>query len=88
MMSFWEKERKGAMTHHHHSVQRVLQSRNPHERVTTRLKAEFLEMPGLRLTRQQVARLTGVDVKTATAELSALVDVGFLRVTPQGYMLA
>jgi Fic family protein len=81
-------ERRGAMAHHHHSVQRGSKFRGSHERVTTRLRAEFLEMPGLRLTRQQVARLTGVDVRTATAELSALVDVGFLRLTPQGYMLA
>ena len=76
------------MITHHHSLQHGSHARSSHERVTTRLRAEFLEMPGLRLTRHQVARLTGVDVKTATAELSALVDVGFLRLTPQGYMLA
>jgi hypothetical protein len=53
-----------------------------------RLTAEFLEMPGLRLTTQQTARLIGVDVETAKSILSSLVERGFLRVTPNGYVLA
>jgi hypothetical protein len=53
-----------------------------------RLKAEFREMPGLRLTARQTARLIGVDVETASSVLTALVDRGFLRLTANGYVLA
>jgi DNA-binding IclR family transcriptional regulator len=66
---------------------------NPPEATTTsvpalRLTAEFREMPGLRLNTQQVARLIGVDAETASSLLTALVDRGFLRQTPSGYVLA
>jgi CRP-like cAMP-binding protein len=53
-----------------------------------RLTAEFREMPGLRLTTQQTARLIGVDVETASSVLTSLVDRGFLRLTANGYVLA
>jgi hypothetical protein len=55
---------------------------------SVRLTAEFREMPGLRLTPQQTARLIGVDVETASSVLTALVDRGFLRLTTSGYVLA
>jgi hypothetical protein len=53
-----------------------------------RLTVEFREMPGLRLTTQQTARLIGVDVETASTVLTSLVDRGFLRLTANGYVLA
>jgi DNA-binding IclR family transcriptional regulator len=53
-----------------------------------RLTAEFREMPGLRLTTKQTARLIGVDVETASSLLTTLVDRGFLRLTANGYVLA
>jgi hypothetical protein len=53
-----------------------------------RLTAEFREMPGLRLTTQQTARLIGVDVETASSVLTDLVDRGVLRLTASGYVLA
>jgi hypothetical protein len=53
-----------------------------------RLTAEFREMPGLRLTTQQTARLIGVDIDTASSVLKTLVDRGFLRLTANGYVLA
>ena len=53
-----------------------------------RLTAEFREMPGLRLTTQQTARLIGVDIETASSVLKKLVDRGFLRLTTNGYVLA
>ena len=53
-----------------------------------RLTAEFREMPGLRLTPRQTARLIGVDVETASSVLTALVDRGVLRRTANGYVLA
>jgi hypothetical protein len=55
---------------------------------SARLTAEFREMPGLRLTPQQTARLIGVDVDTASSVLTALVDRGFLRRTANGYVRA
>ena len=45
------------------------------------VRAEYLEMPGLSLTIQQVQRLWGLDPVTAEAVLAALVDVKFLRRT-------
>jgi hypothetical protein len=43
-----------------------------------RARAEFLEMPGLRLTEPQAARLWSVDATLCRAVLSALVDSRFL----------
>lgn len=55
---------------------------------TIRLMAEFREMPGLRLTAQQTARLIGIDLETASTTLAGLVERGFLRRTASGYILA
>lgn len=43
-----------------------------------RVRCEFLEMPGLRLTVAQAARLWDLDHHTACALLQALVDMRFL----------
>jgi hypothetical protein len=48
-------------------------------RLVQRLRAEFLEMPGLRLTIIQARRLCGIDAGLCEAVLDALVDVKFLR---------
>ena len=53
-------------------------------RTVERLRAEFLEMPGLRLTAPQVERLCGVDQTICQAVLDALVHAKFLRVSPDG----
>jgi hypothetical protein len=45
------------------------------------IRAEYREIPGLSLTRQQVQRLWGLDLVTTEAVLAALVDVNFLRRT-------
>ena len=45
------------------------------------IRAEYLEIPGLRLTKAQVERLWGLDSVTSEALLAALVDVKFLRRT-------
>lgn len=50
----------------------------------TRIKAEFEEMPGLRLTTSQARRLCGVDEMICKAVLDALVDSGFLCVKGEG----
>jgi DNA-binding IclR family transcriptional regulator len=48
------------------------------------IRAEYLEIPGLHLTRQQVEELWGLDTLTSEALLEALVDAGFLRRTQDG----
>jgi len=45
------------------------------------VRAEYLEIPGLSLTKPQVERLWGLDAVTSEALLAALVDVRFLRRT-------
>ena len=52
--------------------------------ILERLRAEFLEMPGLRLTAEQVHRLCGVERKTCRAVLDALVDEKFLCAKADG----
>ena len=50
----------------------------------SRIRAEFLEMPGMRLTFQQVQRLCGVEPNLCQAVLDFLVDEKFLCVKPDG----
>ena len=47
------------------------------------IRAEYLEDPGLCLTRAQAQRLWGLDPVTSEALLAALVAVKFLRRTSQ-----
>jgi len=49
-----------------------------------RVRAEFLEMPGLRLTREQAQRLCGVERALLQRVLDELVDARFLCVKPNG----
>jgi hypothetical protein len=46
--------------------------------VLTRLRAEYLEMPGLRLTAEQVQRLCGIEQVMCQSVLDSLVDAKFL----------
>jgi len=46
-----------------------------------RVKSEYLEMPGLKLTSSQAARLWGLDVGVCDAVLTALVADRFLTCT-------
>ena len=48
------------------------------------IRAEYLEIPGLFLTKAQVERLWGLDAITSEALLAALIDVNFLRRTGKG----
>jgi len=54
------------------------------EVVVARIRGEFLEMPGLRLTAEQVQRLCGVEQTICRLVLESLVDGGFLCRTPDG----
>jgi response regulator of citrate/malate metabolism len=53
-------------------------------RTLARVRAEFLEMPGLRLTAAQVGRLCGLERTLCRTVLDALVDARFLRVSADG----
>ena len=55
-----------------------------HNTALTRIRAEYLEMPGLRLTLQQAQRLFGVEPPVCQMVLDALVHEKFLCVTPNG----
>jgi hypothetical protein len=48
------------------------------EQLLTRVRGEFLEMPGLRLTRDQARRLWGLDDGTCALVLDILTRRGFL----------
>ena len=49
-----------------------------------RLRAEFLEMPGMQLKPEQVRRLCGVELELCQAVLNSLVDAKFLCVCADG----
>ena len=49
-----------------------------------RIRAEYLEMPGLQLTAAQARCLFGLDSETLDAVLAALVDAKFLSQTHNG----
>jgi hypothetical protein len=50
----------------------------PDEPQLRRIRGEYLEMPGLRLTRRQAQRLWGLDEQTCLKLLQRLVDLKFL----------
>jgi hypothetical protein len=55
------------------------------QQTLARLRAEFIEMPDLRLTVKQAQKLCGVvDPSMCQALLDALVDARFLRLRPDG----
>ena len=54
------------------------------EPVVRRIRAEFLEMPGLRLTPAQATRLWGLEPDTCEAVVDVLVRREFLRRTSGG----
>jgi hypothetical protein len=56
----------------------------PIDDAVRRVKGEYLEMPGLSLTRGQAQRLWGLDRETCDALLGALVDARFLLRTDGG----
>jgi hypothetical protein len=51
-----------------------------------RIRAEFLEMPGLRLTVAQASRLWGLDEGACRHVIDLLIDSSFLRWTPGGLL--
>ena len=55
-----------------------------HEAVLKRIRAEYLEMPGMRLTARQMERLCGVEQSLCGQVLKTLVDEKFLCVKSDG----
>jgi hypothetical protein len=56
----------------------------PHNAMMNRIRAEYLEMPGLRLTFAQVQRLCGVEPGVCEKVLDALVSENFLCIKADG----
>ena len=56
----------------------------PSERLLERIRAEYLEMPGLCLTSEQVQRLCGVERTICQLVLDSLVDAKFLCLKSTG----
>jgi hypothetical protein len=54
------------------------------EELIGRIRGEYLEMPGLRLTRPQARRLWGLDENTSDRLLKMLVERKFLTCGPDG----
>ena len=73
-------------------VKHALKAGLPPERATlllSRIRGEYLEMPGMRLTLAQARRLWGLDTGECESLLSQLVRTRFLRQTTDGaYQLA
>jgi hypothetical protein len=57
------------------------------QRAFERIRAEFLEMPGMRLTPEQVQRLCGIELRMCRVVLDDLVDTKFLRLEADGTYL-
>jgi hypothetical protein len=55
--------------------------------VVRRVRAEFLEMPGLRVTVAQAARLWGLEATTCEAVIEALVHSHFLQRSTAGRVM-
>jgi len=54
------------------------------DQILHRVRGEYLEMPGLRLTFAQARRLWGLDEQTCAQLLQALTEQEFLRCGPDG----
>ncbi len=56
----------------------------PVRELLQRIRGEYLEMPGLRLTPEQARRLWSLDLGTCVSLLEALVESRFLARTTDG----
>ena len=56
----------------------------PYREAFGRIRAEFLQMPGMRVTPEQVERLSGVDRAVCKCVLDDLVRAKFLGILPNG----
>jgi hypothetical protein len=58
------------------------------ERALARIREEYLEMPGMRLTLPQACRLFGLDEPAGRRALETLVNAAFLRCAGGSYARA
>jgi hypothetical protein len=56
----------------------------PYRQAFDRIRAEYVEMPGMRLTPAQVQRLSGVELSICTLVLDDLVRAQFLHLGTDG----
>jgi hypothetical protein len=56
----------------------------PYQQVFERIRGEFLEMPGMQLTLEQVERLSGIESAICKTVLDDLVRAGFLCISANG----
>jgi hypothetical protein len=56
----------------------------PYQLAFNRIRAEFVEMPGMTLTPEQVRRLCGVELSVCQGVLNDLVRARFLASDPDG----
>jgi hypothetical protein len=56
----------------------------PYEQAFNRIRAEYVEMPGMRLTPEQVERLSGVNRTVCRHVLDDLVRAQFLAIAGDG----
>jgi hypothetical protein len=61
--------------------------RDPDDRLVARIRNEFTEMPGLRLTPCQAVRLWNTDAAVCAAAVDALVRSGFLSRDEDGSVM-
>ena len=66
----------------------VLSHGGPDDQLHVRVQAEFVEMPGLKLTIPQAARLFNLDTARCERVLGALVDSGALLAAGGAFMRA
>ena len=52
--------------------------------VVLRVRSEYMDMPGMRLTPAQAQRLWGIDAVAMRSVIQTLVETKFLRETPDG----
>ena len=69
---------------HSHPQNTHLRQVTGFEQAVTRARAEFLEMPGLRLNAAQAARLWSCDAALSDAVLTSLTEAHFLARTRDG----
>jgi hypothetical protein len=62
----------------------IISAISPIGDIVRRIRGEFLEMPGLRLTARQAQRLFGLDATTCDEVLAELLQSGFLARTVNG----
>ena len=70
------------------ATQKVGHETPPPESLVARVRGEYFEMPGLRLTLAQACRLWQVDMFTCEMLLEYLVRVGVLCKTDSGFDIA